>query len=84
MYHPLQRSHANIVAGRIASDGGVVIGLSAVFMVMDLALIAKTCTVYDLNKSKKGTELANKLRQAADDRKYGKETETLRPLALFW
>ena len=63
----------------VRGAGGVVIGLSAVFMVVDLVLIGKVA--YDLNKNKKGTELAKKLRQAADDME--EETAQLRPLANF-
>ena len=63
----------------VQATGGVVIGLSAVFVVVDLALIGKTA--YDVKKNMKGTELANKLRQAADDME--KETAQLRPLANF-
>ena len=75
------RAEAGAAVARVAvqAAGGVVIGLSAVFMVVDLALLGKTA--YDLNKNKKGTELANKLRQAADDME--KETDSLRPLANF-
>ena len=74
-------AEAGTAVARVAvqAAGGVVIGLSAVFMVVDLALIGKTA--YDLNKNKKGTELAKKLRQAADDME--EETESLRPLANF-
>ena len=74
-------AEAGAAVARVAvqAAGGVIIGLSAVFMVVDLALISKTA--YDLNKNKKGTELAKKLRQAADDME--KETESLRPLADF-
>ena len=70
---------ATVARVAVQAAGGVVIGLSAVFMVVDLALIGKTA--YDLKKNKKGTELANKLRQAADDME--KETAQLRPLANF-
>ena len=63
----------------VQTAGGKVICLSAVFMVVDLALISKTA--YDFFKNKKGTELANKLLQAADDMK--KETAQLQPLANF-
>ena len=74
-------AEAGTAVARVAvqAAGGVVIGLSAVFMVVDLALIAKTA--YVLNKNKKGTELAKKLRQAADDME--EETAQLRPLANF-
>ena len=59
--------------------GKVAVGLSAVFIIVDLALLFKTTS--DLNKNKKGTELANKLRQAVDDME--EETAQLRPLANF-
>ena len=60
-------------------SGKVAVGLSIVFMIVDLALIFKTTS--DLKKMKKGTELANKLRQAVDDME--EETARLRPLANF-
>ena len=74
-------AEAGAAVARVAlqAAGGVVVGLSAVFMVVDLALIGKTA--YDLNKNKKGTELAKKLREAADEME--KETAELRPLANF-
>ena len=74
------KAGAAVVRVAVQVAGGVVIGLSAVFMVVDLALIGETA--YDLNKNKKGTELTKKLRQAADDME--KETESLRPLAHFF
>ena len=73
-------AEAGAAVARVAVlSPGVIIGLSAVFMVVDLALISKTA--YDLNKNKKDTKLADKLRQAADD--IEKETSQLRPLANF-
>ena len=72
-------AEAGAAVARVAlqAAGGVVVGLSAVFMVVDLALIGKTA--YDLKKNKEGTELANKLRKAADSME--EETAQLRPLA---
>ena len=61
----------------VQAAGGVVIGLSAAIIVVDLALISKTA--YDINKNKKGTKLGKKLREVADD--IERETETLRLLA---
>ena len=54
------------------------IGLSSVLMVVDIALIAKTA--HNM-KIKKGTDLANKLRQAADDME--EETAIFKQLANF-
>ena len=61
----------------VQATGGVVIALSAAFIVVDLVLIGKTA--YDVNKNKKGTELGKWLREAADDIK--RETEILRCFA---
>ena len=74
-------AEAGVTAARVALQGvgGAVVGLSAVFIVVDLALIGKTA--YDIHKNAGGTKLARILRAAADDMKA--ETDKLRPLAEF-
>ena len=57
---------------------GVDLGLSAVFTVVDIALIVKTVRNFGI---KRGTALANKLRQAADGMQ--EETAVLKQLANF-
>ena len=61
----------------VQAAGGVVIGLSAAFIVVDLALIGKVA--YDMNKNKEGTKLGKWLREAAAEIKL--ETDTLRCFA---
>ena len=74
-------SETGKVVARTAFDftGKVSVASSVVFMIVDLALLFKTTS--DLNKIKKGCELANKLRQVVDDMEV--ETARLRPLANF-
>jgi hypothetical protein len=63
----------------VQAAGGVAVGLSAVFIAVDLALLGKVA--YDLKKKKErgGTELSKQLRDAAHE--FEMETEDLKPLA---
>ena len=74
-------TRTGVAVSRVAllGVGGAVVGLSAVFIVVDLAFIGKTA--YDIHKNAAGTKLAKTLRTAAVDLKA--ETNKLRPLAEF-
>jgi hypothetical protein len=74
-------AEAGATVARVALQGvgGAVVGLSAVFIVVDLALISKTA--YDIHKNAGGTKLAKTLRAAAVDMKA--EMDKFRPLAEF-
>ena len=72
-------AEAGATAARVALQGvgGAVVGLSAVFIGVDIVLLVKTA--YDMHKNAGGTTLAKALKEAEEDIK--KETNRLKPLA---